>query len=157
ALVQQQSLEIARLKERIAELEQQLQEVHRQTAPFRRRESQKKPAQHKKAPGRPEGHVGTYRLPPDELDGTENVPLLCCPQCQGPVTNVAERVQYVEDLPPVKPVRLKLVTYTGHCRRCGDVASKHPLQTSVATGAAGTQLGPRAQALAVSLVHESGL
>ena len=157
AMFQQQALEIERLKRHIAELEQKLQESHRQVAPFRRRDSQKKLAGDKKPPGRPEGHPGTYRPPPDELDGTEQVPLPCCPHCQGPVTNVAERVQYLEELPPIKPLRLKVITYTGHCLHCGDVASTHPLQTSTATGAAGTHLGPRAQALAVSLAHESGL
>jgi hypothetical protein len=49
------------------------------------------------------------------------------------------------------------VTYRGQCPCCGEVQSTHPLKTSDAIGAAGTQLGPRAQALAATLNKHHGL
>jgi hypothetical protein len=46
----------------------------------------------------------------------------------------------------------RLRTYEATCTGCGQtVASRHPLQVSRATGAAGTHLGPRALALAADL------
>ena len=157
ALVEQQALVIQRLTQRVDELEEKLREASRQAAPFRRRESLKKASTEKKRPGRPAGHPGAYRLPPDEVDAMESVPLEACPHCQGAVSNVTARVQVIEEIPPIKPVRVQVTTYTGVCAKCGDVASTHPWQTSTATGAAGTHLGPRAQAMAISLVHQSGL
>ena len=146
-----------RLEARIRELEEELQAAHRQTAPFRRRESLKKAPGEKKKPGRPPGHPGVHREIPDEIDAELREPLECCPHCSGEVTQVLERIQFIEECPVIKPVRTKLTTFTGWCAECGEVESTHPLQTSRATGAAGTHLGPRAQALAVSLVHQSGL
>jgi len=65
--------------------------------------------------------------------------------------------QIIEEIPPVKPVVYKVVTYRATCDRCGDVCSRHPLQTSDATGAAGVHLGPRTIALAVALNKHHGL
>lgn len=157
ALVAELRAENVRLKARLAELEEQLKAAHRQAAPFRRREALKKPAGEQKKPGRPPGHPGVHRQIPDQIDAEIDEPLACCPHCAGAVTAVTERVQYIEELPVVKPVCTKLTTYTGFCARCGEVESRHPLQTTTATGAAAAHLGPRAQALAVSLVHQSGL
>lgn len=156
-LVRQQAAEIERLKARIADLEDQLRQAHRQTAPFRRRETLKKPDAGKKPPGRPPGHPGAYRPRPAVIDQEIEVPLSGCPHCQGGLTGVRKRIQFIEELPPVRPVCVKLTTWTGLCGECGEVHSTHPLQTSTATGAAGTHLGPRAQALAVLLSHRSGL
>lgn len=157
ALVAELRAENLRLKARLAELEEQLQAAHRQAAPFRRRESLKTPAGEKKKPGRPPGHPGVHRAIPNHIDAELDAPLACCPHGAGAVTAVTARVQYIEELPVVKPVCTKLTTYTGLCAECGEVESRHPLQTTTATGAAAAHLGPRAQALAVSLVHQSGL
>jgi transposase len=156
-LLREQAAEIARLKARIAELEEQLRAALRPTAPFRRRESQKKPVEEHKRPGRAEGHEGCYRLRPSAVDQEIDVPLTGCPHCQGELDDVRRCEQIVEELPPVQPVRVKLTTWTGLCPRCGPVRSTHPLQTSTAVGAAGTHLGPRAQAVAILLAHQSGL
>lgn len=156
-LVQQQALEIKHLKQRVTELEAQLQAAHRQTAPFRRRESLKKPAGEKKRPGRPAGHEGEYRPQPPEIDQAVEVRLSGCPHCRRKLTEIHKRVQYIEEIPPVRPQCIQITTWTGVCSHCGDVESRHPLQTSTAVGAAGTHLGPRAQALAVTLAHGSGL
>jgi hypothetical protein len=65
--------------------------------------------------------------------------------------------QFIEELPPIKPIITRLVTWLGQCGKCGEVRSTHPLQTSLAQGVAATQLGPRAQALAVLLNKYYGL
>lgn len=164
SLVDQQGAEIVRLRQRVAELEQlvqtlqeQLQAAHRQAGPFRRRETLKKAEGEKKRPGRKKGHEGLYRPRPARIDHEVEVPLAGCPQCQGELTDVQRREQFIEELPPVRPVCVKVTTWTGVCAQCGEVRSTHPLQTSTAVGAAGNHLGPRAQALALLLSHRSGL
>src|SRR5262249_1878063 len=125
--------------------------------PFRRRESQKVPDGSRKRPGRPKGHPGVHRAVPDHVDEHAEVPLTGCPRCGGPVTAVEAIEQVVEEIPPARPRVARLVTYRGACATCGEVHSTHPLQTSLATGAAKAQLGPRARALAASLNKQFGL
>ena len=149
--------EVSELRHQVEDLQSQLREAHRSTAPFRRRESLKKPEAEKKRPGRRPGHAGDYRHPPEQIDQKIEVPLAVCPQCAGDLQDVQKRTQFIEELPPVRPLCIKLTTWTGTCAKCGDVESRHPLQTSTAVGAAGTHLGPRAQAVALSLSHRSGM
>lgn len=138
-------------------LEEQAHAAARQAAPFRRRQSQKVPDGSKKRPGRPEGHPGVYRAVPDHVDEHAEVPLTGCPHCGGPVTAVEAIEQFIEEIPPVRPRVTHLITYRGVCATCGEVHSAHPLQTSLATGAAKAQLGPRAHALAAALNKQFGL
>lgn len=146
--------EVRQLRDRLDEAERA---AARQAAPFRRRESKKVPDGSKKRPGRPKGHPGVYRAVPDHLDADLDVPLPGCPQCGGPVTAVEPIEQFIEEVPPVRPHVTRLVTYRGVCATCGEVHSSHPLQTSLATGAAKVQLGPRARALAAGLNKQFGL
>ena len=149
--------EVRQLRRQVEDLQVQLREAHRSTAPFRRRENLKKPEAEKKRPGRKAGHPGAYRQRPEQIDQTIEVSLSACPHCAGELQNVAERTQFIEEIPPVRPLCIKVTTWTGTCAKCGDVESRHPLQTSTATGAAGTHLGPRAHALALALSHRSGM
>jgi hypothetical protein len=66
--------------------------------------------------------------------------------------------QYVTDIPETLPlVTTRYVTYSGYCADCHKrVRSRHPEQTSQATGAAGVLVGPRAKALAADLKHRLG-
>ncbi len=146
--------ELSQALERIAELERV---AARQAAPFRRGEENKVPQQEQKRPGRPAGHRGAYRAVPEYVDQEVEVPLECCPQCGGRVEDRAPLVQYIEEIPPVRPVVTRLVTFSGHCPQCGPVASTHPLQTSRGQGAAGVQLGPRALAVGALLNKHLGL
>jgi hypothetical protein len=146
--------EIGQLRER---LEQAERAAARQAAPFRRRESRKVPDGSKKRPGRPPGHPGVHRAVPAHVDAHAEVLLTGCPQCGAPVTAVEPIVQFIEEIPPVRPHVTRLVTYRGRCATCGAVHSSHPLQTSTATGAAQVQLGPHAWALAASLNKQFGL
>jgi len=152
---------VEQLRARIAELEGELAEAKqaaaRQAAPFRRRDKLKKPAGEKKRPGREKGHEGSYRQVPAEIDETIEAPLACCPHCQAELQDLRRLEQVIEELPEFRPRRYKLITHEGVCPAHGPVRSTHPLQTSTAVGAAGTHLGPRAQAVAVALSHRSGM
>jgi hypothetical protein len=69
--------------------------------------------------------------------------------------DIHQHEQYVTDIP--KTIRLtttRYVTYSGYCADCHKrVRSRHPEQTSQATGAAGVMVGPRAKALAADAKH----
>lgn len=148
---------LTRLEVTVQTLEEKLQESKRQAGPFRRRETLKKPPEKKKRPGRRKGHKAAWRPRPPEIDREINVPLCSCPNCKGELTDLRKREQIIEEIPPVRPEYIRLTTWTATCPNCGKVESNHPLQTSRAVGAAGTHLGPRAQALAVVLAHRMSL
>jgi transposase len=139
------------------QLENALRAAVRQSAPFRRREEAKVADSEKKKPGRKRGHPPAYRAIPADVDDSIDLPLPCCPHCGGPVHDVVALEQYIEEILPARPHVARIVTYHGRCEHCGDVASKHPLQTSTAGGAAKVQLGPRARALAARLNKDHGL
>jgi transposase len=139
------------------QLEQQQRTNARQAAPFRRRESKKVPEGEKKRPGRKPGHPGECRAVPEHVDQEIEQPLCGCPNCGGPVSDCRAVEQFIEEIPPVHPRVVRLVTWEGHCPKCGDVHSTHPLQTSRGRGAAKVQLGPRALAIATALNKHFGL
>jgi transposase len=145
------------LRQRIGALERQLDDEQRKpprsAAPFRIPESKRKGKTQRKKPGRKKGHPGAYRSIPDQIDETIEAPLCACPCCGGGLSGVAPIEQFIEELPEIRPRVTRLVTYAGHCARCGDVHSTHPLQVSTACGAAAVQLGPRAQGAAMELLH----
>lgn len=145
---------VKELEARLAELER---EQKRQAGPFRRREKLKVDPSQQKKRGRKPGHPGAYRKPPKDFDETIVVTLDKCPKCEGAVEPQQMLTQFIEEIPPIKPTITRLVTWSGKCPKCGQVHSTHPLQTSRAQGAAGTHLGPRAQAFAVLLKNYYGL
>src|SRR6516165_7852726 len=154
-----QQLEIH--NQRIAQLEEALQgaerAAHRQVAPFRIEE--KKRLLEPKRPGRKPGHAAAFRHHPDHIDQCVEVQLCACPHCGGrQFIDQSQLEQFIEDIPPVRPLVTRLTTYEATCARCGqNVRSSHPLQMSLATGAAGVQLGPRTLALAADLNKAKGL
>ena len=154
-----QQLEVT--TKRIAQLEEALEAAlcaaHRQAAPFRI-EPQKR-AVAPKRPGRKRGHPGAFRHKPDYLDEDIEVGLCSCPHCGGTQFKDQHAIeQLIEDILPVRPHVTRLTTYRGTCVGCGQsVRSKHPLQMSLASGAAGVHLGPRALAVAADLNKAKGL
>ena len=141
------------LEERLAQLEQQ---AYRQAAPFRRAEPERNP--HPGRPGRKAGHAGSFRPQPAVIDEELYVALESCPHCGGAVCEKQGLVQYIEELPVVRPRVTQLTTEQGWCTHCQqEVYSTHPLQTGRAGGAAAVQLGPRALALACDLNKAKGL
>jgi transposase len=160
--------EVARLRQiiddllkRNTQLEARCEELeraaHRQAAPFRRPEKKRKPPEQHRRIGRPPGHKPDWRRRPDQIDEEIVVPLEHCPHCGDAVTAVTPCEQFIEDLPPTRPHVTRLVTHVGQCTRCGEVRSTHPVQVSVARGAAGTHLGTRVLALATFLNKHLGL
>lgn len=152
--------ENAQLRQRLADALARIEELERasarQAAPFRREPRSKVPEGERKRPGRKPGHPGAYRSRP-RADVEVEVPLAACPQCGGPVTERVPLVQFIEEIPPLRPVVTRLTTWSGVCAQCGGVHSTHPLQTSRAQGAASTLLGPRALALTALLNKHLGL
>lgn len=150
-------------KLRVAELERLLWEAtrasKRQAAPFSRNRPKVKP----KKPGRKAGtgygtHARRAAPPEDQITETIDVPLNRCPSCGGRLEDWRRHEQIITDIPEVRPVTRRYLTHSGHCRRCNKRArSRHPEQTSDATGAAANQIGPNALALAADLKHRLGI
>lgn len=159
----QQATEIAELRTQLGELRSALEEAlragKRQATPFRRDPNRLK--RDPKRPGRKagEGEFNYQQL--DENADVESEPpaeLTGCPICNKPVTEVKEHEQFVREIPEPKVIWHRLVTYSGWCACCNKrVRSRHPLQTSSATGAAGVMLGPRIIALASDMKHRFGV
>jgi transposase len=167
ALVQQMQKEIAELKEQIRDLNDRnngltgkieaLEKVlARPAAPFRIPDKHRSRAPQK--PGRPKGHPGVRRAIPDHVDQEIVVPLHQCPDCGQVLSQPRPVVQYIEELPVVRPHVIKLITHEADCPHCQKaVRSTHPLQVSLAEGAAGVQLGPVALGVAAELNKKHGL
>jgi len=159
----------ARLERRIVELEQRVTQLEqllekatraqkRQAAPF----SKGTPKQDPKTPGRKSGdHYGpkAHRpLPEHTPDEILDVPLPeQCPECGGPADEDHVDHQFQVEIPR-QPLVRRFDIHVGRCRRCGRrIQPRHPLQTSNATGAAASQLGPDLQALIAVMKDKYGL
>lgn len=163
ALVERQRQDIERLQARVDELthalEGALRRAKRQAAPF----AKKPPRPNPKTPGRKAGeqHGSHGHRPPladDRIDEHLDAPLpTACLQCRGAVVETHQDTQDQVEL-PAQPLRRRFHIHCGQCQQCGQrLRGRHPLQTSDATGAAASQVGPQAQALIVYLNKHSGL
>lgn len=146
--------EVERLQARVEELERA---GKRQATPFARRQW----VEHPKRPGRKRGQGKfTHRELPKvhQIQETKVAKLHGCPACGGKLRDIHQHKQYVTDIPVVEVKTTCFVTHSGYCGRCHKrVRSRHPEQTSQATGAAGVMVGPRAKALAADLKHRLGV
>lgn len=139
-----------KLRARVTELERLLadreRQDNRQAARFRKDETQRKtPSEHKK-PGRKPGHPGNRKLPPspDQVQREVRVPLAFCPTCKAELTDRAEHVHFVLDLPVLPAEWTKFITESGFCAGCNcRKGSSHEEMPSLAVGAAGVTLGHR--------------
>lgn len=139
-----------------ARLEQLEKAAARQAAPFRIADKHRKASPGK--PGRKPGHPGAHRAIPDHVDEEIRVPLTQCPDCGQSVKGARAVEQYIEELPVLRPKVIKLITHQAQCAHCQkEIRSTHPLQVSLAEGAAGVQLGPAALGLAAELNKKHGL
>jgi len=153
-------------RERIQEINQRLRgEVEalrraakRQAAPFSRDDPVPDPKRAGRKPGVGYGTRG-HRRPPEHVDEVVTVGLpACCPGCGGELALERVATQHVEELPPTRPLVTRFEVQVGRCWVCGRrVQPRHLAQSSDALGAAGTQLGPRAVALAAWLSKGLGL
>jgi transposase len=153
--------EVEALRARVGELERLVEELaraaKRQSAPFAKGAPKATP----KPPGRKPGNdYGTHaaRAIPERVDATVDAPLPDrCPDCGAGITLERVADQYLEDLTVVTTVT-RVRVQVGRCGGCGRrVQGRHPAQVSDALGAAGSQVGPRAQALAAELNKTMGL
>lgn len=167
---QQLLLENQHLRERIALLEQTVRDLQkrleeaersakRQAAPFSKGEPKKKP----KKPGRKRGdqhgrHGHREPPPPDQVDETHDAPLPeQCPDCGGQIIEDHLDQQFQTEIPR-QPIVRQFNIHCGHCEQCGKhMRGRHALQTSDATGAARSQLGPDAQATIVYFNKRAGM
>lgn len=161
--------ELAAAHTRIAELEKENRELRglleeerrknkRQASPFAKtlKKDPKKPG---RKPGSKYGSH-TRRSIPKRIDRRETVPCpLWCPHCDGRVKLDHVEKQYQTDIAPVEPTTVEFTIQVGICEKCGrHVRSRHPEQTSQATGpVGGVQMGPRAIALATHLNKSCGM
>ena len=170
-LLAQSQAKSERQEKRIAELEAenkslkaQFQEAvrasKRQAAPFSKGLPKKKPKTNGRKAGDQHGNHG-HRLPPEpeQIDETLDAALPeCCPHCGGDIAEDDDLDEQFQTEIPIKPIRRKIVIHKGCCKKCGKrVRGRHPLQTSDATGAAASQIGPDAQASIVYLNKHGGL
>jgi transposase len=149
-----------RLQKQLEHLQVEVEELQRagkrQAAPFARR----KLVEHPKRPGRKAGQGKFSRREkpvPKQVNETKVAKLHGCPECRSKLREIHKHEQYVADIPKIRPIITRYVTYSGYCGQCHKrVRSQHPEQISQATGAAGVMVGPRAKALAADLKHRLG-
>jgi transposase len=160
-IMQKQQKQIERLQQIVTQQQEELEELKRigkrQAAPFARRHWVEKP----KRPGRKAGKGKfVHRELPKVVKRleTKEAKLPGCPECGGHLQSIRQHEQFVTDIPVVEVQTTHFVTYSGYCTSCHKrVRSQHPDQTSLATGAAGVMVGPRAKALAADLKHRLGV
>ena len=145
------------LEARLAKLEAAARASKRQAAPF----SKGPPKADPKTPGRKSGKdYGTHhrRAVPSRIDEVLEAPLPeRCPYCSGELVQTEVAQQYQTEIPR-RTIHRQFNVCVGECCGCHRrVQGRHPLQTSDALGAAASQIGPDAQALAVQLNKEAGL
>ena len=150
----------ARVTELLARLDEQQRAGKRQASPFAKGPPKDRPKKPGRKAGDPHG-MHAHRPPPapETIDETLEAPLPdACPHCGGAIAeDDALDEQFQTDL-PTGPVRRRFRIHQGTCQGCGRrVRGRHPLQTSDATGAAQSQLGPNVQASIVYLNKRSGL
>jgi transposase len=143
-----------------AQFQEALRASKRQAAPFSKGPPKKKPKKNGRKAGDQHGKHG-HRTPPEaeQITETLDAPLPgCCPHCGGDIAEYDEVDEQFQTEIPIKPICRKFRIHKGCCKKCGKrVRGRHPLQTSDATGAAASQIGPNGQASIVYLNKHGGL
>ncbi len=160
----QRERRIAELEKRLADLEKQLADKERagkrQAAPFSKGPAKEQPKKPGRKAGSKHGEHG-HRPPPsdDAITVTLEARLPdACPHCGGELQEDDDIDEQFQTDIPTEPVRRKFRIHKGCCKGCGRrVRGRHPLQTSDATGAAASQIGPNAQASIVYLNKRCGM
>ena len=162
-LLAERDRHIEQLQQALRELQQRLEAAERsakrQAAPFAKGEPKANP----KKPGRKRGpqhgqHGHRPPPPPDQVDETLAAALPeQCPHCGGAIVETHCDEQFQTEIPR-QPLVRKFIIHCGQCQSCGQrCRGRHSLQTSDATGAAQSQVGPDAQATVVYLNKHAGL
>jgi transposase len=131
----------------------------RQAAPFSKGPPKERPKKPGRKSGKDHGPHG-HRPPPlpEQVDEVLDAPLPTeCPDCHGAIEETHRDTQFQTEIPR-QPLVRQFHIHCGRCRQCGKtVRGRHPQQTSDATGAAQSQIGPDAQAAVVYLNKHAGL
>lgn len=140
-----------------SQLEAATKAAKRQAAPF----SKGPPKPQPRTPGRKAGDQHgdhAHRAVPPHIDEVFDTPLPdACPHCGSFVFETPVDHQYQTEIPR-QPITRQFDIHCGECSGCGrPCRGRHPLQTSDATGAAASQLGPDAQTAVVILNKDAGL
>jgi transposase len=167
--VKQLEREVERRRKREEQLEEQVKRLtsaleasrragKRQAAPFSKGEPKAAPKRPGRKPGKLHG-PSAWRRRPKTIDEVVDAPLpSCCPDCGGRVKETRVAKQYQAEIPEVRPRVVQFDVHVGKCTDCGRrVQGRHPQQTSNALGAAASQVGPRALALAADLIKARGV
>jgi transposase len=130
----------------------------RQAAPFSKGDPKPDPKRSGRRSGADYG-TRARRPIPERVDEEVEVPLPeGCPCCGGELELERVAEQYQEDIVAVRAHVRRYRVAVGRCRGCGArVQGRHREQTSDALGAAASQIGPHALALAAHLNKELGL
>jgi transposase len=133
-------------------LDEALRAGKRQAGPFSKGDPKADPKPPGRKPGKEHGPAAS-RPPPRRIDEIHDAPLPDrCAECGGKVEETGVAHQYQTEIPRPRPVHRRFDVHVGRCTCCGKrVQGRHPLQTSDALGAAASQLGPEALALAAHL------
>ena len=150
--------------ERIEQLEKLIEEVRRggkrQAAPFSKGNPEATPKKSGRKAGQDHGTHSRRRLPERPAERVVPVGLPdSCPHCgDGEVVKVKTMAQWVEDLPDIATILTRFDVAVGCCAGCGRrVQGRDAEQSSDALGAAASQVGPRALALAAWLHKSCGM
>jgi len=153
---------VTHLEARITQLEQLLEKAtraqKRQAAPFSKGMPKPDPKTPGRKPGEPYGPKAHRPLPEQKPDEIIDVPLPeQCPDCGGAAQEDHVDHQFQVEIPR-QPIVRRFDIHVGRCRRCGRrLQGRHLRQTSNATGAAASQLGPDLQALMALMKDKYGL
>ncbi len=155
--------QVAALQRRVDELqvalEQAQRQAKRQAAPFSKGPPKAHPQKRGRKAGAHYGHKGHRQPPsPEQIDESYEAPLPDkCPHCGAAVEEEKVVPQFQVEI-PCRPIYRQFNVHVGACSGCGRrLQGRHPLQTSDALGAAGSQLGPNAQAAVAFLNKHAGL
>lgn len=168
-IIAEKDRQIAKLQARVTQLEAHLAQLEqllekatraqkRQAAPFSKGKPKHRPRKPGRKAGKQYGPKAHRPLPEQEPDEIIDVPLpRQCPDCGGPADEDHVDQQFQVEIPR-QPLVRRFDLHVGRCRHCGRrIQPRHPLQTSKATGAAASQLGPDLQALIAMMKDKYGL
>ncbi len=142
-------------------LEQAYRDGKRQAAPFSRGAPKPNPKRRGRKCGKDHG-PHAHRPQPEHVDEVCNADLPGgCPRCgHDGIREAPDEMEKVweADIPEVRPRVRQTNIHVGYCENCGNkVRGRHPFQTSTATGAAASHVGPNALALAVTLNKDAAV
>ena len=150
------------LEARIVQLEQLVDKTTRAGKRHAVSFSKGPPKENPKKPGHKSGrkYGPKARRPPPDQEPDEVIDVSLpkqCDECGGHVRKDHINQQYQVEIPR-EPIIRRFDMHIGQCQRCGRrIQPRHELQTSNATGAAASQLGPDLQAMIAMMKDKYGL